>query len=947
MKKGSKLKRLILSILTILVLVPGVLTPCMSVSSAPDNVYWVGDAGNWTDDDNHWALTSGGAPADGNLPGDNTNVHFDENSFTTSGQTVTIDAAAYCKDMDWTGATYNPTMAIGALHISAYGNVTFTSDMTINATSYGWWIDLKGNTTQELTTAGVTNNKLIIQFNTASNLSLQDDLICGQVNFSRGSITTNNHNITAVSSIIADWGIQIKGTTAKTMNLGSSVITTSEWDYEASGLTLNEGASTINCSGAFNGNGETYNIVNLTGNSTVSGSNTFAQLNLVSGTTQTITFTDGTTQTITSDADLSGSIGHIHTLKGSGTSGWNLRYTGDGYLNYDYLSLSYSTATPDLTWYAGENSIDGTHNAGWYYIDLPWPPLISSIVDIADAQYMGSIRAPNSSYTAMDVGVPFDLDTDNMIDSGYINGDCSNTALTLPDGTPIPYMPAVEGFDDWVFYISQITQNSVQNYNLYTGGGTDMDGDIVYFPGDGGMTVADDAGLEPGDSFGIEVSGYVDTTSGSDNNIVFKDEAFQFYISGASEITARIDKLAGGATENDISNIAAETSDSFQVYGNNYLCQTFAVTADTYLQGITLRGYKFGTTTITAELKALDMNGKPTGAALTTGTAAGSTWSAAVGVYSVGTINITPYRMQAGVSYGIVIKGSGADTGNSVRFSHDNANNYAGGQAFTSVNAGVDWTGQAYDFYFVIQGLLPDYLSVTATDIADGEHIIKVTADGTDINLYIDGVLEDTAALGGVSVLDNTNDWVFCENGSVLYLRSAKVSVGGALRGYWVWENSTIFTDLSGNENHATPTFRNVSSDADVSASLIAFTPIATAVYEAEEEVISPIITTTLTAPDGLYEASGVRLPGADLINELLDTADIPHTLFWYPLLFGMAALLGLLTYFFARDIMIQSVVNGACLAFFGIMNGIPFWGVIPFILMALAVVISRKTVSL
>ena len=152
--------------------------------------------------------------------------------------------------------------------------------------------------------------------------------------------------------------------------------------------------------------------------------------------------------------------------------------------------------------------------------------------------------------------------------------------------------------------------------------------------------------------------------------------------------------------------------------------------------------------------------------------------------------------------------------------------------------------------------------NVLSATIANGEHIIKVTADGTDINLYIDGVLEDTAALGGVSVLDNTNDWVFCENGSVLYLRSAKVSVGGALRGYWVWENSTIFTDLSGNENHATPTFRSVSSDADVSASLIAFTPIATAVYEAEEEVISPIITTTLTAPDGLYEASGVRLPG-------------------------------------------------------------------------------------
>ena len=30
--------------------------------------YWVGGTGSWSDDDTHWAATSGGAPADGNVP---------------------------------------------------------------------------------------------------------------------------------------------------------------------------------------------------------------------------------------------------------------------------------------------------------------------------------------------------------------------------------------------------------------------------------------------------------------------------------------------------------------------------------------------------------------------------------------------------------------------------------------------------------------------------------------------------------------------------------------------------------------------------------------------------------------------------------------------------------------------------------------------------------------
>src|SRR3989344_2236106 len=59
----------------------------------PANAYWVGGSGNWSDDTNHWAISSGGAPGSGNLPDATSNVFFDASSGAASS-VVTIDTAA-------------------------------------------------------------------------------------------------------------------------------------------------------------------------------------------------------------------------------------------------------------------------------------------------------------------------------------------------------------------------------------------------------------------------------------------------------------------------------------------------------------------------------------------------------------------------------------------------------------------------------------------------------------------------------------------------------------------------------------------------------------------------------------------------------------------------------------------------------------------------------------
>jgi hypothetical protein len=573
-------------------------------------------------------------------------------------------------------------------------------------------------------------------------------------------------------------------------------------------------------------------------------------------------------------------------------------------------------------------------------ISLIWGNVATVMAtDISNAQYLGAIRELNSSYTATNVCVPFTLSTQNLINAGYINSDCSDTAITLANGNSIPYMPAVDSGTNWILFDDQISQNSAENFNLYIGGGSDMGGDIVYFPGASGMTVPDNATLEPGNNFEIEIDGFIDTSSGSNKYIVNKNSAFYLVVSNEGEITATIRQVlttdssiirpSGNGSESAAGTYANVSDGSDGTYNQTtstsyvrslFACNDFAPEQQLIsINSITVY-YRYRTSQVNNSAYA-----KPA-------IKIGST------VYEGTETNVTTAYVTKSQVYN-------TSPATNQAWTQSEINSMELGYCYKATSG---YGAHMGDVWIVVNyNYIVDLKTVSCSGINSGGHTLEVSADGTNLNLYIDDVLKDTEALAGVSIPNNANNWVFCQNNSALYLRSAKISVNGTLKGSWVWENNTTFTDLSGNGNTATPTFRVTSSDADVSASILALDPIALAEYEYSESDIPSLITTTLTAPSELYNESEVRLPGADLINELLDNSDIPRTLFWYPFLFGLAALFGLVTYYFSRDIMIQSIVNGGFLAFFGIMSGIPFWGVIPFALMATAIIISRKTVSL
>ena len=273
--------------------------------------YWIGGTGNWNDTA-HWSTASGGSGG-ASLPTSVNSVHFDEHSFTAPGQISTVTGYYDVYDMDWTGATNNPTLKASNGAIYVYGSLTFIADMHVWTYAEGTgYINVSFYTTNELgktiTMAGQELCNMI--FDNASgddSWTLQDDVMVGSEFgfYMFGAILdTDGHAIETTE----DGYIAFEPATSSTIYLRDSLLTLSAvYNGNSMGGTLDAGTSTIviyNGNGSFNGGGFTYYNVDL--NATINNgagtgidfhdSNTFYSLtfsnldevNFVNGPTQTI-----------------------------------------------------------------------------------------------------------------------------------------------------------------------------------------------------------------------------------------------------------------------------------------------------------------------------------------------------------------------------------------------------------------------------------------------------------------------------------------------------------------------------------------------------------------------------------------------------------------------------------------------------------------------------------
>lgn len=159
--------------------------------------YWVGGTGEWSDI-THWAKTSGGTDKWASTPTKDDNVIFDDKSFTSPGQVISVTTdIIFCNNMDWSKVTNMPRFSgtferrlniFGSLNLSA--NMIFDFQGEINFLS-----DQSGNSIQFNGHKVFTN----LNFNgIGGQWELAGDIkVDSTISFLRGQLNTKGFNITS------------------------------------------------------------------------------------------------------------------------------------------------------------------------------------------------------------------------------------------------------------------------------------------------------------------------------------------------------------------------------------------------------------------------------------------------------------------------------------------------------------------------------------------------------------------------------------------------------------------------------------------------------------------------------------------------------------------------------------------------------------------------------
>lgn len=211
--------------------------------------YWIEDTGNWNDT-TQWSDSSGGASGS-TVPTSGDTVYFDENSFSSSGSTVTLDVTASCNGMNFIDLDNTMSLTSSVYTLSVYSGFTGHSGATFNFTSTAY-IYFKSTTDVDITMNGMAGDDgkwNVVYFDgVGGSWTLQDDfLLGGGSSFDDGIIRLQNGTLNTNGYATISRRLQLYSGT-KGINLGSSLITCSEafyFAYNTSNTSFSGGTAEI------------------------------------------------------------------------------------------------------------------------------------------------------------------------------------------------------------------------------------------------------------------------------------------------------------------------------------------------------------------------------------------------------------------------------------------------------------------------------------------------------------------------------------------------------------------------------------------------------------------------------------------------------------------------------------------------------------------------------
>lgn len=340
-------------------------------------------AGNWSAGAN-WQV--GGVPQ-ASPPTTADDVLFGSGTgFTQSN--VVVTASSVCRSCIMTGYTGtmsgSGTWAIGdgsggVFTLAAGASYTLTSVVTLASTSNnggaGWTLTSAGAAFKgQLTFDGVGG-----QWVFADDWSLTSTAAANIVSVTNGIVSDGGKNIT-LTGASSRFQFGAGATLNKTGTWTTACTSASNfWNVSNAAATINDTGGAIVLSAAssntrtFVGAGKvykrlTYTVAGSTGQLTISGVNTFDQIDFFDVTNaRTLSMPTATVTTISTLFNVNGTSGKLMSVVGDVSSPVQQ--------SCDFLSISSSDATSG-PWYAGANSTDGGSNTGWIFTAPPTSTLL-------------------------------------------------------------------------------------------------------------------------------------------------------------------------------------------------------------------------------------------------------------------------------------------------------------------------------------------------------------------------------------------------------------------------------------------------------------------------------------------------------------------------------------------------------------------------------------------
>lgn len=312
-----------------------------------------------------------------------TNTETNALNFYIKSGTYSLSISGTVRDIDFTG--YSGTLASTGSDFTMYGNLTFSSGMTITFADAR--LLFSGTTgTQYITTNNVLIKRSLL-FNGSGTYVLQDSFTQFDGAYSSPSISYNKGTWDLNGKTLTTPTFQSVGALTRTLIFnGARIYITgsgSQAFYTNSVFTTSAGiapgfiymtSSTAKTFANASGAQCVYNatlvqagsgLLSITG-TTGTGNSTFTNLKN-SVVPANITVTSGITLTFTDNFQLLGTASALVTLNATvnGTAANVSLSTGN--VSCDYLSLRDSHAIGGATWNAGNHSVNVSNNTGWYF----------------------------------------------------------------------------------------------------------------------------------------------------------------------------------------------------------------------------------------------------------------------------------------------------------------------------------------------------------------------------------------------------------------------------------------------------------------------------------------------------------------------------------------------------------------------------------------------------